>query len=267
MDSVAFVDVGIEQILFFGASTTRLVVAFLLLPLFSNELVPPLVRNSLFLALSIVVFTLQPDIAISNLEGHQWAAIYAKEAFLGLAIGVFFGVFLWAFESAGVIIDSQIGSSMAMIFDPLSGHEVTLFGEFIGRWINYIFLAAGGLLFLTLAVIESFVAWPLTATLPQLNLASLRLFESEFSRYLTLTLMIAAPVMVVIFIIDLAMGLINRFAQRLNVLFLSISLKGLAALLVLIMVLPILMQLLIRELGSHRAAVQPYLESLFSGSG
>lgn len=266
MDSIAFLEGGAEQILFFGASTTRLVVAFLLLPLFSNELVPPLVRNSLFLALSVVVFTLQPSVSVSNLDGHQWASIYAKEAFVGMAIGVFFGVFLWAFESAGVIIDSQIGSSMAVVFDPLSGHEVTLFGEFIGRWINYIFLAAGGLLFLTLAVIESFIAWPLTAPLPQLNPASLRLFESEFSRYLTLTLMIAAPVMVVIFIIDLAMGLINRFAQRLNVLFLSMSLKGLAALLVLTLVLPVLVELLFRELELHRSAVQPYLESLFSDS-
>jgi len=257
MDSVALLEGGAEQILFFGASTMRLVIAFSLLPLFSNELVPALVRNSLFLALSLVVFTLQPDIALSNLDGHQWAAIYAKEAFVGLAIGVFFGVFLWAFESAGVIIDSQIGSSLATISDPLSGHEVTLFGEFIGRWINYIFLAAGGLLFLTLAVIESFIAWPLTAPLPDISLASLTLFESEFSRFLSLMLMIAAPVMVVIFIIDLAMGLINRFAQRLNVLFLSMSLKALAALLVLMVVMPVLMQLVFRELESHRTAVQP----------
>lgn len=267
MDSVVFLDSGIEQLLFFGASTTRLVIAFLLLPLFSNDLIPPLVRNSLFLALSVVVFTLQPELSISDLAGHQWALIYAKEAFLGLAIGVFFGVFLWAFESAGMIIDNQIGTSMAMVFDPLSGNEVTLFGEFIGRWINYIFLAAGGLLFLTLAVIESFILWPLAATLPQLNMASVRLFEAEFTGFMTLTLMIAAPIMVVIFIIDLAMGLINRFAQRLNVLFLSISLKGLAALLMLIVITPILMQLLLRELDSHRNSVQPYLESLFVSAG
>jgi type III secretion protein T len=265
MDSVALLEAGAEQILFFGASTTRLVIAFLILPLFSNDLIPPLVRNSLFLALSMVVFTVQPDIEISGLQGHEWAAIYAKEAFVGLAIGVFFGVFLWAFESAGIIIDSQIGSSMATIFDPLSGHEVTLFGEFIGRWINYIFLAAGGLLFLTLAVIESFIAWPLLSALPDIEMASLRLFESEFSRFLWLALMIAAPVMVVIFIIDLAMGLVNRFAQRLNVLFLSMSLKALAAILVLLLVMPVMLQLLVRELESHRTSVQVYLEALFGG--
>ena len=264
MDSVALLEFSADQVLFFGASTTRLVIAFLILPLFSNDLIPPLVRNSLFLALSLVVFTVQPDIDVTNLEGPQWAGIYAKEAFVGLAIGVFFGVFIWAFETAGVIIDSQIGSSMATIFDPLSGHEVTLFGEFIGRWINYVFLAAGGLLFLTLAVLESFIVWPLTAPLPDIELASLRLFESEFSRFLTLTLMIAAPVMVVIFIIDLAMGLINRFAQRLNVLFLSMSIKALAALIVLAAVLPVMLRLLLQELELHREMVVPYLESLFS---
>ena len=262
MDSVLLLEIGSEKILYFGASTTRLIVAFMLLPLFSNDLIPPLVRNSLFLALSVIIFTLQPDISVSNLAGHQWAAIYAKEAFVGVVIGVFFGIFLWAFESAGMIIDSQIGTSMATVSDPLSGHDVTLLGEFIGRWINFIFMAAGGLLFLTVAVIESFVTWPLTAPLPDFRMASVVLFESEFSRYLTLTMMIASPVIVIAFIIDLAMGLVNRFAQRLNVLFLSNSLKGLAAVLVLLMVMPALVQLLVRELNAHRASVQLYLEKI-----
>lgn len=245
----------------------RLVVAFMLLPLFSNELIPELVRNSLFLALSVVVFSLHSNVEISGLDGFQWTAIYAKEAFIGLAIGVFFGIFLWTFESAGVLIDTQIGSSMGMVSDPISGNEVTLFGEFIGRWINYIFLASGGLLFLTLAVIESYILWPLNAVLPDIKLASLTLFESEFSRFMVLSLMIAAPVIVVIFVIDMAMGLINRFAQRLNVLFLSMSLKALASLLILMLVIPVLMQLLIRELEAHRMAVQPYLNSLLGGGG
>lgn len=264
MDSVQLFEGGAQTVLFFGASTMRLVVAFLMLPLFTGELIPPLVRNSLFLALSVVVFVLQPDLA-RELSSVDWAGIYIKEAFIGLSIGVFFGVFLWAFESAGVVIDSQIGSSMAMVFDPLSGHEVTLFGEFIGRWINYIFLAAGGLLFLTLAVIESYIAWPLLQALPQIRLATLTLFEQEFSRYLYLMLMIAAPVMVVLFIIDMAMGLINRFAQRLNVLFLSMSIKGLAALIVMMLLLPVLMQLLLREVNDHQDAVLRALGSLLAG--
>ncbi len=65
-----------------------------------------------------------------------------------MIIGVFFGLYLWAFEAAGVVIDMQIGASFALFFDPIIGNEVTLIGSFLGRWASYVFLAAGGLMLL-----------------------------------------------------------------------------------------------------------------------
>ena len=167
----------------------------------------------------MVAIVAQPSIEVAEFSTARWLNLFAKEAFIGITIGVFFGVYLWAFETAGVLIDTQIGSSMAMVFDPLSGHEVTLFGEFFSLWINFLFLAVGGLLLLVGAILQSYVAFPINMPLGDLTAASLALFESEFSRFVTLSLMIASPIIIVIFAIDLAMGLINRYAQQLNVLF------------------------------------------------
>ena len=87
----------------------------------------------IFVAIAIIVVVVQPGLNLSNLLVVDWISLFARELFIGLAIGFFFGVFLWAFEAAGIIIDTQIGASMAMIYDPLSGHDVTLLGDFIGR--------------------------------------------------------------------------------------------------------------------------------------
>ena len=263
MDGSAVYEVLSEQLLFLGASTIRLVVAFMVLPIFSNELIPALVRNSIFLSLAVIVLLLQPALDATALSSFGWGRMIAKEAFVGLTLGVFFGVYLWAFESAGILIDTQIGASQAQIFDPLSGHEVTLFGEFLGRWANYLFMSAGGLLLLTGAVLNSFVAWPVMEPLPNIRASSVSLFETEFTQYFTLTLMIASPVLVVLFLIDMSMGLINRFAQRLNVLFLSSAIKGLAALLLLIVMFPMLTSLLISELQTHSTGMANYLRVIF----
>lgn len=236
----------------------------MVLPLFSNEAIPSLVRNSVFVTLALIAIVVQPAVDVAAFSTGQWISLFAKEAFIGIAIGIFFGVYLWAFEAAGVLIDTQVGSAMAMVFDPLSGHEVTLFGEFLSLWINYLFLAVGGLLLLVSAVLNSYVAFPLADPVStSLSAASLTLFESEFGTFVTFALMIASPFIIVIFAIDLSMGLINRYAQQLNVLFLSMSLKSLAAMLMLMVMLPFLMDVLIDQVAVHSGAVDDYLNHLF----
>lgn len=246
-----------------AVSATRIAVAFMLLPLFSNELIPALVRNSIFVALAIVVIVVQPPLDVSTYTSTDWIQLFAKEAFIGMVVGIFFGIYLWAFETAGVLIDTQVGSSMAMIFDPLSGHEVTLFGEFLSLWINFLFMAAGGLLLLTGAIITSYGSFPLSMPLGELKAASVVLLEKEFASFLTLSVMIASPILVVLFAIDVSMGLINRYAQQLNVLFLSVSIKSLAAIVVLLLMMPFLVDLLIDQVASHSAGVESRITDLF----
>lgn len=266
MDILAQYDVLTSQVLLLGLSSTRIAVAFLMLPLFSNELIPALVRNSIFLTLALIAVVAQPAVDIEAWSSATWISLFAKEVFIGIVVGVFFGVYLWAFEAAGVLIDTQVGSSMAMIFDPLSGHEVTLFGEFLSLWVNYLFMAAGGLLLLNGAVLESFVMFPISEPLNSLHMASVRLFEAEYASFFTLMLMLASPIVVVIFTIDMCMGLINRYAQQLNVLFLSMSLKALAALLVLLIMMPYLVDLLRENIARHSYGVERYLNQILSGA-
>jgi len=256
-----------DDVLLLGLSITRVAVAFVILPLFSNELIPALIRNSIFVALALIAIVVQPAIDVQVLTTDAWLNLFAKEAFIGLIIGVFFGVYLWAFEAAGVVIDTQVGSSMAQIFDPLSGHEVTLIGEFLSLLANFLFMAAGGLLLLTGAILQSFTLYPIDVPLGDLRLTPIVLFEAEFSRFLTLTLMIASPIIIVTFIIDVCMGLMNRYAQQLNVSFLSMSLKSISAIALLMIMLPLLVTQLHDEIARHANGIDNYLKGILVGSG
>ena len=251
-----------ENIIVLSLSAMRVSIAFLLLPLFSKEGVPAIVRNSMFLSLALLSILVQPRAQVDQFSTAMWISLFAKEALIGAVIGLVFGLFLWAFEAAGVVIDMQIGASFALFFDPVVGNEVTLIGAFLSRWASFIFLASGGMLLMTGVLLESFAIWPLVQPVTSLKMASVALFEAEFSRFMNLTIRIAGPIMVVIFLIDVAMGLINRFAQQFNVFFLSMSIKSMATIVLLIIMLPYLVDLLVNELQTQSALFADYLEQI-----
>ena len=258
---------GADLALLLGLSSTRVAVAFLLVPLFTNELVPALVRNALFLALALLALAVQPTPPpLSSISAPQWLGLFAKEAFVGGAIGFTFAGMLWAFEAAGQIVDTKAGSSMAQVLDPLSGHQTSLTGAFLARLASWVFMSAGGLMLMVGSLLESYAAWPVAAAWPDLARGGAGLFEQEFGRILRLALMIAAPALVLLYLVDGVLGLVNRFAQQLNVFSLSMSIKVVVAHAVLWLQLGVLVQLLTEDLVARPEAVRQLLRYLW-GAG
>ena len=264
MESAEFFRLLGDNILVLSLSALRVSIAFLLLPLFTKESVPAIVRNSMFLSLALLSIMIQPSGMDVQFSVATWIALFAKEALIGAVIGVFFGFFLWAFEAAGVVIDMQIGASFALFFDPVVGNEVTLIGALLSRWASFVFLASGGLLLMTGVLLESFAIWPLVTPVDSLRATSIALFETELSRFFSLTIRIAGPFMAVLFVIDVSMGLINRFAQQFNVFFLSMSIKSIITIFLLIVLLPFLLDVLVNEMQTQAAAVPDYLQTIMS---
>ena len=115
---------------------------------------------------------------------------------------------------------------------------------------------------MTAVLLESFAIWPLVEPVGSLKMATVALFEAELSRFMSLAIRVAGTIMAVIFVIDFAMGLLNRFAQQFNVFFLSMSVKSMATLVLLIVMLPFLMNLLIDEVQTQAAIIPDYLRSI-----
>jgi len=134
----------------------------------------------------------------------------------------------------------------------------------LSRWAGYLFLASGGLLMLMGALIESFALWPLTEPITSFREASVRLFEAEYSRFMSLAMRIAGPIIVVIFIIDVCLGLVNRYAQQFNVFFLSLSLKSIVTIMMVWIMLPFLVDVLVDELTTASVVWAPHLSTILS---
>ena len=228
MESLAIFGPLSDTALLLGLSMSRIAVAFLLVPLFTTELIPPMVRNAMFLGIAVLTLALQPSPGPFVPDTWTLLTLFGKEAFIGCAIGFFFAGVMWAFEAAGQLIDTKVGTSMAQVSDPLSGQQVTLNAALFGRLASWVFMSGGGFMLMIGTILHSYALWPVRAPSPTLAAGGARLFESEFGRIMLLTLLIAAPALVLLHVVEGVLGLINRFAQQLNVFSLSQSIKAVA---------------------------------------
>ncbi|WP_157265995.1 type III secretion system export apparatus subunit SctT [Azohydromonas aeria] len=265
MEALALFGTLSDTALLLGLSVTRVAVAFLLVPVFTQEVVPATVRNALFVSVALLALALQPSAAPLQLSGAQWAALFFKEAFLGAAIGFLFAGVLWAFEAAGQLIDNKIGTTQAQVNDPLSGHQTTLNGALFGRLAGWVFMSAGGFMLLVGALVESFNRWPVRQPLAGLAPGGMLVFEGELGRIMLLALLVAAPALLLLHVVEGVLGLMNRFAQQLNVFSLASSIKAVAATLIVLAQLVTLVQLLQDELLRRGTQVLQLVGRLLAG--
>jgi type III secretion protein T len=163
-------------------------------------------------------------------------ALIAKEAFLGFLLAYLSSLVFWAVQSAGFLMDNQRGASQANVSDPLSGEESSPLGSFLFQSIVFLFFASGAFLGFLLLIFQTYSFWPPGEWLPHLGGAQLPLFVAGMVSWLmTKMLLLAGVVLVASLLVDLSLGLINRFASQLNVYILAMPIKsGLAMLIVLI---------------------------------
>ncbi|MEN1928780.1 type III secretion system export apparatus subunit SctT [Luteimonas sp. MJ204] len=231
----------------------RVIGAFLMLPLMTKETVPAMVRNSFMVSLGIIVLPMAlAGLPMESLGVIEWPLIVLKEVFIGVTIGFCFGIVFWAVAAVGSVVDTQVGMSMAQVFDPIQGHQVTLHGEFLSQLATWLFMASGAFLVFLDLLMGSYVLWPVTSHFPDLPAAGMNLFVGQFNFMMTTVLVMAAPIMVILLIIDLSFGLVNRYAPQLNVFALTLPIKAWLATALILLLLGVYVEIVLQRLGSNR---------------
>jgi type III secretion protein T len=241
----------LDQLLIVGVAATRFAFAFVFVPVFSRDVMPGTVRNSIIVTFGLVALAVQPDFAPEHLSAMDWARMLLKEAVAGGIIGLFFGTVMWALSAAGEIIDTKVGATIGQLVDPLSGTTTSLTGVLLSRFAEVVFVTAGGLTLLVGTVMGSYLLWPLGPGGLAIDMRAVQFFEGEFGRLFALAFIFAAPVLTVLYVVDAALGFLNRFAQSFNVFAMSMPIKAAAAVFVVILTIPLLAQAIVAELSTR----------------
>jgi type III secretion protein T len=259
MESLLALDGLADRALLVALCSSRFAVAFLLLPVFAPETVPALVRNAIFIGFGLITLAVQPLPAVQGWTAGLWLQHFGREALLGIGFGVLLGAVLWAFEAAGQIVDSKVGATLAQVMDPLSGHQTSLSGSLLSRLAMFLFMAGGGFMVLVGTLMQSFALWPLGQADFTFRPGSVLLFEQAFASFALLALLLAGPCLLLLYVVDLALGMVNRFAPQLNLISISMSVKGVGAVLVWVLLFAPLVDAIEARIDDGLASLLPAL--------
>lgn len=225
-----------------GLAMMRPIGLMLMVPLFSNAILGgALIRNSLALIASIPVLpmltTTYINIPSPIDEPIGYILLLTIELSIGLILGFSAAIPFWAVDMAGFIIDTMRGASMAGIYNPLMGAQSSPLGTFFSQIMAVIFMSVGGLQCLLYTLYDSYRLLPPKEISIWSN-GFIPMLLQEWQYLYTLMLKFSMPSMIIMVLIDLALGLINRSAQQMNVFVLSMPIKSGVVLLMLIIGIP-----------------------------
>lgn len=248
-----------DVMLALALTVPRIAAAFLVLPLMSSETVPALVRNSFYVSLAIIALPVAMSAAPMGAMGAgTWPLVILKELLIGTLLGFTFGSVFWALGTAGGMIDTQIGANFSNVVDPIQGHQTSLTGQLFSQLAAWLFMASGAFLVFLDILISSYQLWPVQNVLPALNPAGAGFMIGQLSYLMSTALLFAAPAMVVMSIVDFSFGLVNRYAQQLNVFSLTLPIKAWLAQWVILLTLGLIVEVVLRKLFQNRELIEVF---------
>jgi type III secretion protein T len=235
LNGAAYAEVNV----FLGAwalTQPRLLAMCAMLPLFNRQLLPGLLRYGICAALGLVLVPMvMPRYAELDLGTAALLLLIGKEVFIGLVMGYLVALPFWIFEAVGFVIDNQRGASLGATINPATGNDSSPMGILFNQAFMVFFLVGGGFTLMLTLLYDSFRLWDLWSWSPTLRADSIPLMLDQLSRFMRLVLLFAAPAIVAMFLAELGLALVSRFAPQLQVFFLAMPIKSGLALLVLVL--------------------------------
>lgn len=195
-------------------ASVRAAAWLLICPPFNVKGIPGAVKALLSVAIAL---PLTPSLARSVPPDISTPALLfdvAGQAVVGAALGFCTHVLLAAVQSAGSLIDLFGGFSVAFAYDPTSGSANSVFGRFYNLTAVALMFATGAHQTVLAGFARSYRSLPVTDAL---SLSTLdRLLTGGFTEMFLSAVQIAGPLVAVLFLADLALGLLSRVAPALN---------------------------------------------------
>jgi flagellar biosynthesis protein FliR len=215
----------------------RLSLVVFLIPPFSNPRIPAKIKVCFLLGLTTVLFPLlEKELTPLVFQPGALLCVVVSETIFGMLMAVSFYVILGGFELAGELISCQTGLSMAQVVDPQGGFQMTIVSNMIELVALLLFLTFNGHHVILRLIVESFRTIPVGAFI--LNASTIDRFILFSGQLFLIAIKLAAPVVIVLFLIQIGLGVISKFVPNINVLVTSFPLTIFIGLFFVVLALP-----------------------------
>jgi flagellar biosynthesis protein FliR len=215
------IDIGLEAenflLVFF-----RVLSMLWLLPIFQSRSVAAGYKAGLSL---VIAFLLYQSVSSPDVQGDPYLLLLlvGQEVFIGLSIGFFVRLLFGMVSAAGELLSMQSGLSFARVMDPTMAANVTVLEQFKSVLATMIFLGVDG---------HHIILRGLSVSLKQVPPGAIAIKPALFQYMIAASgklfgasLKICAPVVVTLFLVDIALGILARLIPQVNVFIEGASIK------------------------------------------
>lgn len=226
------------QIIAFALVFLRVIAMLISWPVFGTPTVPIHVKVLLAVIFSVLLFpTLHFDNADLIQIGDEIIFLAIRELAVGLTLGFLMRMFFFAITIAGEIISVSIGLASAQLYNPVMGSQSNVVEQFEMMLATLFFLSVNGHHVFIDGLAQSFEMVPVAAV--GLKTQAYGGIAEIVKDVFVMGIKISAPVMVAVFLANIAMGVIGRAVPQINVLVTSMQVTTLLGLAVMIVTIPL----------------------------
>lgn len=249
-------EVALTQFEIFVLILMRLASFVSVAPFFNTANTPRRLKIGFSFALTILVFYVQPELAVTYEGVIEFAAIVVKEVVVGLILGAMTAFCVQIIMFAGKIIDMDIGISMAQIYDPTTRMQVGIMGNFYYYLLMLLLILSGLHRYLVAAIVETFRVIPLGSA--KFGGSIITTVISFMKDYFIIGFRIALPIFAAILMLNCILAILAKVAPQMNMFVVGMQLKLTVGILVIfftISMMPAVSSFILEEIKSIMAAL------------
>jgi flagellar biosynthetic protein FliR len=211
------------------------------------------------LLIAMVMFSIiEPSSYPKVVQYQTMIALVVKEMTIGFAMGFLCNLVFHTVAIAGEMISTAMGLSAAQIFNPSMNMQQSAVNQLYFFLAGFLFLGIRGHHYFIQGLAESFKLIPLSVLLPRMSqLGEFALFGQKI---MEVALLLSAPVLVSILLVNFSLGIMGRAVPQINVLITSLPVNALMGLAVLIIVLPFFVEALKAEIAEFSEVLFGFLK-------
>ena len=225
-------------------------------PFFNTANTPKRLRVGLAFFLSIIVYTLHPDMNVEYNGLIEYAGLVVIESVVGILLGAMASFCVQIIQFAGKLVDMDIGISMAQIMDPTTKVQVGIMGNFYYYMLMLLLIVSGLHQYLVAAIIETYNVIPIGGV--KFGMSVYTTVLNFMSDYFVIGFRIELPIFAATLLLNCILAIIARVAPQRNMFVVGMQLKifvGIFVILFTIVMLPSVSNFIYNEIQTVMASL------------
>jgi flagellar biosynthetic protein FliR len=228
------------QFKFFILVLFRVMGLFMVAPFFGSNVIPAKVKILFGVLIAAIVFPYVPDAGVAlpaSLGGLACAVV--GEMAIGFIIGFAATIMMTAIQVGGHWVGQQVGLTLANVIDPVSNNRISIIEQFKYIFAVLIFLGLNGHHYLLKALVETFKIVPVRGFALRPDTCRF-IADSMMSEMFVFAVKVAAPFIVALLIVTVAMGFIAKTVPEVNIFIIGFGVRIVIGIGLLFLALPVL---------------------------